>query len=539
MRSFRLTILILLIVAGFAQAAGRPVLAEGENLLTNPSFEGQYSSYVPELPQEIADCPLGICTTAQHPDGWVPWWVKERPTDVNPEFKPAETNVAGNRVRSGERAAQYFSFWRTHKAGLRQTVTVPTNAVVQFTVWGHAWINNTDVVFPSDYGVTPNMQIGIDPTGGVDLYNPAIVWSGYQQAYDVYQLFSVQAQAQGDKVTVFLFSAPSPSPYNNEQAYLHNDIYWDDASLVVVGAGSAPTAAPSSSSTSGSAASAAAPPAAVAAGPTATPNAEGVIYVEVQSGDSLWSVAARAGLTLDELLTLNNLERDDFIHAGQLLITGYVTPESQAGETTAATGGDANATSEAPTVTPTPAVTTTPQPPTPTAEPAPTGGDICLKAYDDANQNGLHDTGEALRAAVAFTISDGESVVSNYVTDGQSEPYCIRGLPAGNYHVTRSSTPDETLTTPGDWAVAVADGALLNLDFGSAGQAQEAVASADTGAAGVIQQNAGASSEATQPATTEDGGGRMLSGIAIAAVILAVLLLVGVLIFILSARRSA
>jgi len=50
--------------------ADQPAQAQEGNLLTNPSFEGQFSSYVPELPQEIADCHLGVCTTAQTPLGW-------------------------------------------------------------------------------------------------------------------------------------------------------------------------------------------------------------------------------------------------------------------------------------------------------------------------------------------------------------------------------------------------------------------------------------------------------------------------------------
>jgi hypothetical protein len=51
-----------------------PAEAQGGNLLTNPSFEGDYSSYIPETPQELADCPRNICTTAQMPSGWKPWW---------------------------------------------------------------------------------------------------------------------------------------------------------------------------------------------------------------------------------------------------------------------------------------------------------------------------------------------------------------------------------------------------------------------------------------------------------------------------------
>ena len=49
------------------------------------------------------------------------------------------------------------------------------------------------------------------------------------------------------------------------------------------------------------------------AGPTPTPNADGVIIVEVRSGDSLWAIAARAGLTLDEavrVMAKTQLNRD-------------------------------------------------------------------------------------------------------------------------------------------------------------------------------------------------------------------------------------
>ena len=44
---------------------------------------------------------------------------------------------------------------------------------------------------------------------------------------------------------------------------------------------------------------------------------------------------------------------------------------------------------------------------------------------DDVDGNGVQDAGDALSPAVAFTISDGQAVVSNYVTDGESEPFCV------------------------------------------------------------------------------------------------------------------
>ncbi|MCA9968776.1 MAG: LysM peptidoglycan-binding domain-containing protein, partial [Anaerolineales bacterium] len=181
--------------------------------------------------------------------------------------------------------------------------------------------------------------------------------------------------------------------------------------------------------------------------PTATPDAEGVIYVEVQPNDSLWSIAARAGLTLAELLALNGLTESAVIRPGDRLIIGYGTPPAT------------------PTVPPLPTATLPPPTPRPTVQPPRTA--LCLAAYDDQNRNGLFDAGEALRPAVAFTIFDETAVVANYVTDGVNEPHCIEGLRGGAYHITRSLAPDEVLTNDGNWRLTLAAGDVARLDFGS------------------------------------------------------------------------
>jgi murein DD-endopeptidase MepM/ murein hydrolase activator NlpD len=531
MRMLRL-IWILLLLAGLSLAAntGDPVVsAQEENLLTNPSFEGAYSIYVPSSGHP--DCPTGTCNTVQLPAGWLPWWVKERPSDGNPEYKPA-TAPFTNRVHSGSAAAQYFTFYRTHKAGLYQQVTVPNNALVRFTIWGQAWMTDDD----SAHSVNPvpiNMRIGIDPTGGTNVYSPAIVWSGFQQPFDQYQHFSVEARAQGDRVTVFTFSNPDTNPYTTEYGLKHVNAYWDTSSLVVVGAGSAPAPAPPPPGSGGSAPVAPAPAAPIPVGPTPTPNAEGHIYHVVQSGDTLWSIAARAGITLDQLLQLNNLSRETFIQAGQQLLLGRVEPpaaavaEDEEGEIGEAV---ADAAEE-------PAPTPTLPPATPTAVPTPVarGGDICLKAFDDLNRNGIHDPGEDLRASVVFTIADGNTVHSNYVTDGVSEPTCIQGLPAGSYRISRSQLPDEVLTTDGNWAVSLTDGSALYLEFGSYLAEAEEVASLNAPAAGEMIDGSGLTGAALAEAGDSDG---WATSLVIAAVGLALLLLVGVLVVILSARRA-
>ncbi len=287
---YRLTLYIVLFacILGFA-AVSQPALAQGTNLLQNPGFEGTYSAYVPQTAQEHADCPLGICNTAQVPSGWRPWWVKARSSDANPEYKPAAPFA--NRIHSGSNAAQYFSFYRTHEAGFMQQVSVPANAVLQFSIWGQAWLSNGDAT-TSDSNVFINMRVGIDPTGGTNPNSGSIVWSGLVQPFDAYQQISVTAQAQGSTVTVFTYS---------QAAYplKHSDVYWDDASLYVVNQEAPPPPPPPPTDSGGTVPS-------------------GGVHI-VQPGETLSAIAQRYGTTVSELAALNNIVNLNLIHSGQAL----------------------------------------------------------------------------------------------------------------------------------------------------------------------------------------------------------------------------
>jgi hypothetical protein len=182
--------------------------------------------------------------------------------------------------------------------------------------------------------------------------------------------------------------------------------------------------------------------------PTPTPDEAGVIYIIVQPNDTMWAIAGRAGITLAELLALNGLQESDFIVPGQQLIVGYGEPPT----------------------TPTPDISLTPTatlpPPTPRPpSPTPPVTAVCLSAFHDNNGNGLFEAGEPLRAAVAFTVYTNEAVVANYVTDGQSEPFCI-SLAPGSYQIARSVGAQEVLTTGGSQAIILNQGDLLSLAFG-------------------------------------------------------------------------
>jgi hypothetical protein len=178
-----------------------------------------------------------------------------------------------------------------------------------------------------------------------------------------------------------------------------------------------------------------------------TPDETGAITVIVQPGESMWVIAARARLTLPELLAMNNLTEADIISPGDVLLIGYATPT-------------------APTTAPqliTPSAT--PPPPTPRVTPTPAEASICLVAFDDLDRDGLRDPGEPLRAGVAFTVYDTQSVVANHISD-LTETNCLT-LPPGEYRVTRSVLSNEVLTTAGDWALSVSPGSELHQAFGS------------------------------------------------------------------------
>jgi len=289
----------------------------------------------------------------------------------------------------------------------------------------------------------------------------------------------------------------------------------------VVGAGSGP-APVSNSGGGGSGNSAAAPAPSFVLGPTATPNAEGVIYAEVQPGDSIWAIAARAGLSLDEFLSTNELSRDSVIRTGDLLIIGHGDPpEAEAESADATTGDAANPAAEDSGESeplPTPVAPVTPEVVAVVAADV-TGASICLTAFDDPNENGLKDAAEMLRPAVAFTISSNQAVVSNYVTDGSSEPFCIQGLEAGSYRVTRSSLPNEVLTTPGDHSASLAEGTSIDLYFGSYLSDDLLVPESETN---------------MDPAGEDDG---LLDTLIIASVVVGILLVIAVVILIVTRRR--
>lgn len=320
---------------------------------------------------------------------------------------------------------------------------------------------------------------------------------------------------------------------------------------------------------------------------------DGVRYAVVGATDSVWSIAAKNGLTLDEILELNNLPKNEviFIKQGDLLVVGYeeaveeaVVAEESPAEEAASTDGETTETSttdgetaetaevteanvEATSEQAVAVVTTdgggsaetdsgdnsnsdteaaeeaTPEAAEEPAAPAtveptatPVGAQLCLKAFDDSNQNSTHDGGEALRGNVAFTVLSGDAVISNYISDGQTETYCIRGLTPGAYRITRSKLDNETLTTGGEVAVSLTEGAVVDALFGSyiKEDVVEEVAVVDTTQADVAVNTS--AEQAVEQAPEADAN--PMNGILIAVAVTALLLLVAILVILLSRKAK-
>jgi hypothetical protein len=212
--------LLLLLPGGIA--------AQGPNLLQNPGFEQPFAASIPGKENCLIAVP------------WRAWYVEGTPEETSqgyrlaPEYKLAtRADYPGNRVRSGELAQQYFHSFGNFQAGVYQVVpNVQPGSRYRFELWGMTW-SCTDERRGNCGGATSgdpspmHLRIGIDPLGGTDPFSPAIVWSPEQNAYDSWHQFVVEATAQSSTITVFVYAYPD---YRSQD----NNVYLDDASLVMV-----------------------------------------------------------------------------------------------------------------------------------------------------------------------------------------------------------------------------------------------------------------------------------------------------------------
>ena len=251
------------------------VRAEGPNLLTNGGLDGVYHLQCTRLggnawdvvacdPAHIDPNTTILWNTVQVPSGWAAWWrsPNANQTDPNyfnsfPAYCPDKSTTPPNcvpwhapdfrdtandpqksgpdRIAGGDNSLKYSSFLAVYEAGMFQTVGgLKPGEMLRFSAMMEAWSSSDNDSSTSNGQPSMNLRVGIDPTGGSNPFSANVIWSTPQDSFDHFSVLSIDVPAQADRVTVFTYARPV-------LALQHNDVYLDEASLIVLGAGTTPT----------------------------------------------------------------------------------------------------------------------------------------------------------------------------------------------------------------------------------------------------------------------------------------------------------
>jgi LysM repeat protein len=183
---------------------------------------------------------------------------------------------------------------------------------------------------------------------------------------------------------------------------------------------------------------------------TPTPNVDGQIIYTVQEGDSCTRIFLLTGITIDQLIALNDLGSECSIYPGQKLVIATVAP--------------ATATLEGPQVSPTPGPLT----PTPFSG----TGELCVVLFEDLD-------GNQMRAETEFYLAGGVISVNNRMSTYSEtketvggdpalvEPVCFEEIPEGKYNLSMGIPEGYNATTNLNLTLEVSAGDTVAVDFGA------------------------------------------------------------------------
>jgi len=302
---------LLLVLAATAPLRTQ-VSAQGTNLLQDPGMEGAYVN-------------RGR-STLNTPGAW-PIWIQDGPHGQDWQNRADKVTAfpqnGGPEVHTGVHSLNLDGAYVTFTAAIYQQVTVQPGSNLVGSIW--ARLHTCDL--PKGGGTCGSavesgayVKVGIDPNGGTDPTNGAIVWSSNIMPHDSYQQATVSATAVAGTVTLFAYVTQMwPSDLNK--------VWFDDASLTGGGSGGAAPGQP-----------AAPPPAApppqafVAVVQAARP--DGSIVHVVQTGDTMTGISSAYGVPIDTIMQLNGLRSSRYIFVGQELLIKPAPTAANAPEAT-------------------------------------------------------------------------------------------------------------------------------------------------------------------------------------------------------------
>ena len=173
--------------------------------------------------------------------GWTSWFRNtEKQADcVNAYWVQPGWGGATDFKNSGTYSQFLGNSWDTWMGGVYQTVNVTPGSTYRFSfkAYGYAGAGGGE---SSDHGVNLQVRAAVDLTGGSN-------WGGATAGnvgspHQVWQDFSVEFTATGNKVTVFTVADTAVPGVNQCRAQLNT--YYDDATLIEVGPPATATSAP-------------------------------------------------------------------------------------------------------------------------------------------------------------------------------------------------------------------------------------------------------------------------------------------------------
>lgn len=179
---------------------------------------------------------------------------------------------------------------------------------------------------------------------------------------------------------------------------------------------------------------------------TPTADVNGNIVYTVKANDTCESIALLNNISVQELMTLNQLTVDDcrFLTEGTKLRLAIVPT---------------------PVITPGPSPTPTSSLPTP--QPPVGFGTLCVYLFDDLNGNGMVDNGEGPLAGGQISVSGsgGTSLTGTTVATADAAPVCFKDIPESRYNISMAIPNGYNATSSQNVSIDLKAGDTATVNF--------------------------------------------------------------------------